>query len=203
MSFRPKGYITKLLVIDAETSGLHFGADDPAIDSKTGQYYQAVSWGIVVADAQTLDIIDELYLEIKWDGESLWSDQAEKIHGLSRAHLEENGVDMADAVAEIASLILDHWGPNSPVMLAGHNPSFDKAFLNQTLRSEGINIRYAHRMIDTNSVGFTVFGTYNSDDLFEMVGLPTRGKHNALDDAKAALQVLKITRTMADECFGG
>ncbi|MCK9369709.1 exonuclease domain-containing protein [Candidatus Dojkabacteria bacterium] len=199
---KPRGYMSLLLVADAETSGVALGEDNPSFNSKTGQYFQAVSWGVLVVNAQTLEILDELYLEIKWDGVSQWSDKAEQVHGMSRAYLEEHGVDMSEAVEEIASLILEYWGPSSAVCLAGHNPSFDRAFLRRTLRSEGIEINFAARMVDTHSIGYTIFDTYNSDDLFEMVGVPVRAKHNALDDAKAALQVIKTTRAMADECFG-
>jgi DNA polymerase III epsilon subunit-like protein len=199
----PKGYMTRLLVIDTETSGLVFNTLDPSYDPKTKTHYQALSIGLIVVDAQTLDAIEELYLEMKWDGESAWSQQAQKTHGLSIDYLEENGLDVEDAVAEIGNLILEHWGPTTAICLAGHNPGFDKCFLDRMMKSQGIELRFGNRMVDTHSVGFTVFGTYSSDELFEMVGMETRSKHNALDDARSSLQVLKMTRGLSNECFGG
>ncbi len=199
---KPKGYINRFLCVDFETSGINFGGDSAAIDYKTGQYFQAVSAGLIVVDAESLEEIEELYLEIKWDGVSQWSDQAEKVHGKSKAYLEENGVDMSEAVEAIANLIIDHWGPDGVVCIAAHNPSFDLAFLKNTLRSEGLEIKFGSKVIDSNTLGLVCYRTHNSDDLFEMVGVPARGKHNSLDDARAVLQVIRVTRAMADECFG-
>lgn len=199
----PRGYVTRLLALDAETSGLAYNQDDPSYNSQTGEYFQAVSWGLIVVNAETLLPIEELYLKIKWDGKSVWSPQAEKIHGLSKQHLEETGVSRSEAVEAIGNLILNHWGPTSPVHILGHNPSFDLAFLKRDLRSEGLEIRFGNKMIDTNSVGFVVYSTHNSDDLFEMVGIEQRKDHNALDDARNALKVIQTTRALSNECFGG
>ena len=199
----PRGYVTRILVIDSETSGLAYNCDDPSYNPKTHETFQAVSWGLIVADAKTLEPIEKIYLEVKWDGKSQWNQRAEQIHGLSKDYLAENGIETWEAVEIIGNLIIDHWGPDSPVHICGHNPHFDLWFLKRLLRSEGLEIKFGNKMIDTNSVGFTVFGTHNSDDLFETVGLPIRAKHNALDDALSALKVLKVTRTLADECFAG
>jgi DNA polymerase III epsilon subunit-like protein len=203
MSNKPKGCITRFLVVDTETSGLIYNSDDPSGDDTTGQYFQAVSMGLIVVDAEKLEPIEELYLEIEWDGISTWSPQAEAVHGLSKSYLADNGISTQEAVTEIAGLILEHWGPKHPVCIAGHNPSFDLAFLKRLLRSEGMEVRFGSKVIDTNSIGFAVYGTHNSDDLFEAVGFPTRDNHNSLDDARAALQVIKVTRMVSDECFGG
>lgn len=204
MSDKPRGYITRLLALDCETSGLVYNSDDPSFDSKTGEYFQAVSWGLVVVDAESLKKIEELYLEIKWDGKSQWNPKAEAIHGLSKAHLAKHGMDRQDAVEAIGNLIINHWGPSIPICILGHNPSFDLAFLKRDMRSEGIELRFGSKRIDTNSIGFTVFGTHNSDDLFDLVGIKRDpNNHNALDDARGALEVVRRTRALANECFGG
>lgn len=197
----PRGYITRLLALDCETSGLAFNCDDPSYDPKTGETFQSVSWGLAVVDADTLDVIEKLYLEIKWDGKSTWSPRAEGVHGLSKEYLAEHGMESWEAVEAIGNLIINHWGPDSPVCIAGHNPNFDLCFLKRLMRSEGIEIKFGNKMIDTNSIGFAVYRTHNSDDLFETVGIPVRGDHNALADALAVVKVLKVTRTIADECF--
>lgn len=201
MNKKPRGYTTKLLAIDAETSGLFKRKDNPCVDLITKQYYQAVSWGMAVVDTTTFDILDELYLEIKWDGISLWDNQAQSIHGLSKEYLETNGVSRSEAVEAIGNLIINHWGPDIPVYLMGHNPSFDLAFLKNDLRSEGLEVKFTHRMIDVNSVGFTVYNTYTSDELYELMGFPVRTKHNSLEDVKYAVNTLKITRKIADSYF--
>lgn len=194
---KPKAYFNKILVVDCETSGFCRSSDDQAVNVLTGERYQAVSWGIIVANADTLQPIEELYLEVKWDHVSGWDTGAQKIHKLSKEYLDENGVTTTEAVEQIAGLILDHFGPDTYVNVAGNNPWFDLCFLRALLRSEGLEIKFSNRLIDTNSVGFAVFGTYSSDELFEIVSPKTRNeKHNALEDAQNALKVLEMTRKL-------
>lgn len=202
MNSKPRGYMTRLLIIDGETSGLVNNSDDPSYNIHTGEYCQTVSWGMIVVNADTFEKIDELYLEIKWDGKSIWDKKAEAIHGLSKEYLEKHGMTRLEAVEQIGNLILDHWGPSSPVHIGGHNPSFDLCFLKRDLRSEGLEVKFGHKQVDTNSIGLVVYGTYNSDDLFEMVGMAPRQDHNALDDARSALRVMQQTRKLADVCLG-
>jgi DNA polymerase III epsilon subunit-like protein len=130
---------------------------------------------------------------------------AQKVHGLSLEYLEEHGMSTTDAVVEIAGLILRHWGPSSPVVLLGHNvATFDMWFLKRLLRSEGIEVRFSNRTICTNSIGYSVFSTFNSDDVFEQVGCAVRdgSKHNALDDARMSLQVVRTARIIANTVLG-
>lgn len=189
-----RGQFDRLLSIDAETSGLAFNSVDPSYDSKSGAEYQSVSWGMVVADAVTLKPIDKLYVEIKWNGKSEWNDGAEKVHGLSRDYLEENGMSEEDAACEIASFVLEHFDPNKPVVLCGHNvTSFDVFFLRRLLNKFDIMFKTGNRFIDTNSIGFACYGTFNSDDLFDLIGVQ-RNQHNSLEDAMAALKVVHATR---------
>lgn len=202
---KPRGYIEKALFIDCETSGLAYGSDDPSYDPVANKTYQAVSFGLAVVNALTLDVIEELYVEIKWDGVSVWDKRAQAVHGLSLEYLEENGLDEEDAVVAIASLILKYWGPESPVCLGGHNvATFDKYFLQRLLRKHGIEVRFGSKVIDTNSIGFAVFGTHNSDDLFELVGIVRDPEnHNALDDVKACVKSVKMVRQLAKKCLDG
>lgn len=203
---KPRGYIEFALFVDVETTGIAYGSLDPSYNPTTGDTYQAVSVGLVVTDAATLSIVDELYVEIKWNGESKWSREAEAVHGLSLQYLEEHGVDEEEAVVQIASLILKYWGPESPVCLGGHNvATFDKFFLSRLLSKHGINLRYGSKTIDTNAIGFATFGTHNSDDLFAQVGLPDRdpAHHNALTDARNALTAVRTVRQLFTKYLDG
>lgn len=191
-----RGKFDKILFMDAETTGLAFNSDDPSYDAQTKTEYQSVSWGFVVADATTLKPIDKLYVEIKWNGKSEWSDRAEEVHGLSKEYLEENGLTEEEAACEIATFVLEHFDPDKPVCCGGHNvATFDKFFLQRLMRKFDIMFKTGNRFIDTNSVGFACYGTYNSDDLFDLVGIK-RNKHNALEDAMAALKVVYKTRAL-------
>lgn len=192
MTQKVRGYHPKLLVLDTETSGLAFNQDDPSLESD-GRTYQMVSCGMLVVDTKTHKILDTLYIEIKWNGESEWSTQAEQVHGLSLQYLEDNGISEEDAAMEIGNFILNHFGTGL-VQCAGHNVStFDIWFIRRLMRKFDIMFKTGNRFVDTHSVGYTCYETYNSDDLFDLMSVK-RELHNSLEDAKASLKVIKNTR---------
>ncbi len=193
------GSFTKLLAMDAETTGLNFDTDDPSIG------HQPVSWGFIVADALTLHPIEEIYIEIKWNETSKMARKAdptfgvsaEKIHGLTFPHLEEHGVTEEEAVVQIANLIIKHFGPTALVKTLGHNVTmFDLPFLRAQLRRHNIDIPFSSRHYDSNSVGFITTGAYTSDSLFSTMGFDTRSSHNALDDTRLALESCRRIRVL-------
>lgn len=199
---KPRGYFQKLLALDCETTGFCFG-HNPVYNTHTKERHQSVSWGVIVVDAATLKPLDELYVEIKWNERSLiqrmnnpkFGKDAEKIHGLSLEALEENGVEEEEAVTQIGNLILNHFG-DGDIRLLGHNVvTFDRLFFDDLFRRHDINLKFGNRHIDTNTIGFVCYETFNSDDLFELIGI-TRETHNALEDARASLKVAQITRKL-------
>lgn len=191
------------LVLDCETSGICFGTTNPAHNPETGERYQIVSIGMIVVEVATFTPVRELYLEVQWDGKSGWSSKAEAVHGLSKQYLEENGVTPEEAVTEILEILLDYWGPTGTISLAGHNvASFDLFFLDQLLRDFDVSVTFGSRHVDTYSIGITVYGAYDSNELFELVGV-NRDLHNALEDARACVKVLQTTREFAEAMLGG
>lgn len=202
---KPVGFFDKLLVADCETTGLCFNCDDPSIG------HQALSWGLIIADAHTLKPIEELYVEIKWNETSLetklkdksFGKRAEEIHGLTFAHLEANGMDEEDAVVEMGELILKHFGPDTCVRMLGHNVhTFDMPFLRSTFRRHGLELKFGSRHYDTNSLGFFNYETFTSDELFSLLGYDARGAHNALEDARMALGCARKTRQIMNSVMG-
>jgi len=195
----PKGYFEKLLAIDCETTGLNWEEDDPSMG------HQAISWGIVVADATTLKSIEELYVEIKWNEESrkakkndpTFGVSAAAIHGLTFSYLEENGVTEEEAVTQIANLIIKYWGPTTQVKMLGHNVHiFDIPFMRAMFRRHDIEIPIGSRHYDSNSVGFCTVGAYTSDALFETMGFDSREAHNALEDARMSLESCRLIKQL-------
>jgi hypothetical protein len=191
-----KGWFGKVLAMDCETSGINVNSDDPSVG------YQAVSWGLVVADAETLKVIDELYVEIKWNGEAKWEKKAEAVHGLSKEHLDVNGLSEEEAVVEIANFVYKHWPPDAEfssqrsIRCLGHNvATFDVWFMRQLFRKFEMEFKTGNRFIDTSTLSWAVFDCFNSDDAFELVGVE-RKEHNALEDAKASLALTKMVRTL-------
>lgn len=195
---KPRGYFEKVLAFDCETTGLTFGGDDPSIN------HQALSWGLIVADADTLKPIEELYIEIQWDGKSKWSKRAEQIHGLSKDYLKKNGLTKQEAVEQIGSLILRHWGPNVCVHTLGHNSiTFDMWFLKRLMREFGIELKFGNRHYDTNSMGWISFGIFNSDDLFKECGIERGKVHNALEDARCTLEAARRIKLVFKSALDG
>lgn len=200
---KPRGYFEKFLAIDCETTGLCFGTDNPVHNPQTGERHQSVSWGAIVVNAHTLTPIEELYVEIKWNESSLvqrmnnrnFGKDAEKIHGLSLEYLEENGVEEEEAVIQLGNLVLKHFG-DSGIRLLGHNViTFDRLFFKDLFSRHDIELKFGNRYIDTNTLGFVCYETFNSDELFDIVGV-VRKEHNALEDAKASLKVAQVTRKL-------
>jgi len=203
---KPKGYFQYVLAIDCETTGLAMNCDDASYNPQTGDEYQSIAWGLIVADADTLKPVKKLYIEIQWDGKSKWEAQAERVHGLSKEHLKEHGLTKSEAVEAIGNIILPYWGPTNSIRLVGHNvATFDLWFLKRLMRSEGIELRFGNRHIDTSSIGFATFGTYTSDELFEAVGLEPRDpeKHNALTDAEYSLESVRRIKAIFQRTLNG
>lgn len=207
---KPRGSFNFLLAMDSETTGLCMNQDDPTHNPETGEYHQAVSWGLIVADVTTLKPIEKLYVEIKWNDKSkeqqkknpAWGTKAESIHGLTQSYLEQNALTEEEAVVKIGELILKYWGPSSTIRTLGHNVhTFDMPFFRDLFRRHGIPLKFGSRHYDTNSIGFAAFNTFNSDDLFEAVGFKKRSEHNALVDAEQALEVTRIVRKIFTEAI--
>jgi DNA polymerase III epsilon subunit-like protein len=203
----PRGYFKYVLAVDSETTGLCFKNYDhnenPVYNSTTGERHQALSWGFLVVDTEDFSIVDELYIEVQWNEESLlqrhedpsFGKKAEEVHGLTLSYLEEHGIPEEEAVMLIGELILKWFGPENAIKLLGHNVHlFDLAFLRDLFKRYGIALKFGNRHYDTNSGAFMTFGTWNSDDLFEQIGFEARGDHNALDDIKMTVEAARIMK---------
>lgn len=210
MSEKSRGQFDYLLTIDCETTGLCFNADTPVVDMEKGERHQAVSWGLIVTDSNTLSPVKEMYVEIKWNKysieqrrlDSTFGSKAEQIHQLSKEHLDQNGLTEKEAVEQIANdIIIPYWGfgtDMSNIRTLGHNVHmFDLPFLRDMFRRHQIELPFGNRHYDTNSAGFLTFGTWNSDELFELTSDDQRSEtHNALDDAHRALRAARVIKTI-------
>jgi len=203
MSIKPRGYFNNVLAFDCETTGLAMGSLDPTHDEATGNTYQMVSAGFIVADVKTLKPIDELYVEIQWNGESEWNMGAQKVHGLSKDYLKKNGQTEKEAVIAIGNFLMKHFGPDNCIHLLGHNvATFDRYFIARLFEKFGIDLKFGNRHIDTYSLGVTLLGAYTSDDLFEVLGLGERTIHNALEDTRMTLAAARRLQVMFNSLLG-
>lgn len=203
---KPKGYFKHILAMDCETTGLCFNTDHPTFNPDTGERHQAVSWGLLVINSDTLETVDELYVEVKWNNDSIkqrakdpkFGTFAEKIHGLTKSYLDENGLSEEEAIVRIYEMVGKYWGPTSCISTLGHNVHlFDLDFFRDMFRRNGVQLKFGNRHVDTHSSGWAAFETYNSDQLFELIGFDARGAHNALDDIKMTVESARVVRRAA------
>lgn len=191
------GYFEYLCVMDTETSGLNYNSLDPS------DGYQIVSFGAIIVDANTLEELDSIYLECQWNGDSMWSDGAERVHGLSKAHLDECGLAEEEFVATIAEWLYSYFPPDGDanqraIKFAGQNVrSFDHYFVKNLFDKYKLPLRTGSRFVDTSSLGYAVFGCYDSNEVFKLVGNDDRDAHNALDDARMSLDVIRMAREVS------
>lgn len=179
---------TYCLAIDWETSGSDFNGDSHAT-------YQGLSFGAAVVKIDTFEIVDSLYLEVKFDGTKYkWSKEAEAIHGLSQDHLEANGLEREEAATQLAELILKYFNPDKRMMFAGHSVDFDIAFTQQLLQDFDIHIKVHPIRFDTRSIGHAFLGVNKSDELFQLMGFPERTAHNAMEDCIYTVETLRILK---------
>lgn len=184
------------LFLDVETTGIAFGCDDPTYNPNTDETYGVVSVGAVVVELSTWKEVDSGYWEVKTADDITVSEKATAVHGLTADYLAEHGVDEEEAVLGLANLIVDYFG-DTTILLGGHNVNaFDVWFIRRLFRRAGLNkLRFAQRSLDSYPVGRVLFGTNNSDELFEIIGV-VREEHNALEDARASLAVFQTVHNI-------
>lgn len=189
-SAHPGKYI---LLCDVETTGSTFGSYE-----ETFSKYQAVGFGAIVATSDTFEEVASLDFLVKYDASKYeWSEQAEKIHGLTRERLATEGLSNEDAALALGEFILKHFGVGK-VMFANHNPWFDIEALKQLLAPFGVMPDIHHVVLDTSSLGFVAMGKYRSNDVFSFFNGERPAVHDALGDARMALGVLKGIREICN-----
>jgi len=200
------------LWLDWETSGAAFDLPYPA-QFMPGMF-QGVQLGMVVADNEDFEEVDAIKINIKFDPSYQWQDAAQKIHGLSREFLEENGVDAEEAVAQIIEFITKHFGDDviyygegkpdktRTITFGGHNLGFDIAALQALLKRFNFAVSEHHVRLDTSSIGFLAVGIYKSGKLFEHFGAEKRGDHDALDDTRQSLAVAAGVKALIKSALG-
>lgn len=183
-----------ILIVDWETSGTTWVSFE-----QTFKEYQGITFGAVVADAETRMPVKTLYCEIQFDETKYkWSAEAEAIHGKTREYLKEHGMTKEDAALALASLIMEYFGTGK-IMFGGHNAGFDIEATKQLLGEFEIPLNLHHIVLDTAPLGMAIMNIYKSDRVFELLGeIGARGQHNALEDALVCLTVLRNVKALFD-----
>lgn len=198
----------KILVIDTETSGLR------STNSSYPLYLagpQTIELGAVVSDARTFSILDRFTTKVRFLGsyegiqygeypELTWDPYAATIHGQSPMELSRHP-HPRQASEIFVQFLKKHFDVNERITLAGHNPEFDAYHVRQLLYLGGMidAVKFNHRMLDTNTLGMFLYQIDNSEELFSKIAKLKRDKHEALEDAIAANQVLAETSKRISE----
>lgn len=174
------------LFLDTETGGL-----DP-------QRHSLLSIGLVVGEGAS--VLRSLEIFLKHDP-----------YVVSGGGMAVNRIDLPahDRMAlepltalNVLDVFLNQFFPckGEPIVLAGHNVGFDRAFLEIFLRAQGrpIEPRFSHRIVDTHSLaaGLRDAGRLDVEDLsstalFQHFGIqiPEEKRHTALGDALGTFEL--------------
>lgn len=183
MSKQPLRLPPRILAVDTETSGLTYGPD-PSVD------HQIVSIGALIIDTTNWQVVDTFYVEIEHDERFKWSDKAEAVHGLTREYLKQHGEYIENAAALFLQFIFKWFGDTS-IIAAGHRVKFDIDFLNALVNTIDCQLKWDRLIIDSAAMGGGLFGVVESDELFNILGLPDRTEHNALEDVILTVESIR------------
>jgi hypothetical protein len=202
------------LVIDWETSGL---LDHRVPYRAYLEGPQGIEIGATLVYLPEFETIAEFssrmrflgtHKEISYGGhlhyDLTWDEDAERIHGMTPSDLlkEPWPSDVAASFVNFVKSNAQIDDPNKvPIMFCGHNPGGDLYCTRQLLFLGGMEnaLRFHHRQIDSFSLGYFVYGTKSSNELFELTSGVKREIHSALEDSRLTTTAL---RTIYKLCQG-
>jgi len=189
---------TKILFIDVETSGYD---QNNMMDRSGNGLFQMTSLGAVVASINNLKELDTFYVEFKYIEGCAWSEGAERIHGLSKEYLEENGVTYEEGFVQFVQFLTKHFDPSRAITLGGHNvATFDRHFLIRFFEANDAAIQLSGHSVDSYTLGKVLLNANNSNELFEQIGVD-RDTHNALEDARASLKAARVVKKLYENAI--
>lgn len=191
--------MSKIAVIDWETTGL---IPDKGFTTRYLMGPQGIQIGIAIVDEdKDFEIVAGYEANVRFLGpkpegtgefKSLtWSEGAFEVHGITPEELSR-AQDVRSIAKQVNKFLVNNIG--DVVTMCGHNPEFDMYFTKQLyeLSCEDMEFRFKHRMIDTSTLGWAVWGTSSSYTLFKRVlGKDADYPHNAYRDAEMTALLLK------------
>ena len=112
---------------------------------------------------------------------------SEKIHRITRLHLNENAIDRKEALKKFVEFV------GNDVLIA-HNIKYDKEILNSNLHREGlVHVSSLVRYFDSIALAqrlYPDFYSYKLEYLIKQLNIEGENTHNALDDVRATVNLL-------------
>jgi DNA polymerase III epsilon subunit-like protein len=137
-----------------------------------------------------------LYLELKPMPGLPWSDEAERIHGLSREHLEAGGLEPAVAMKHFADWLEEVAGERQPVFV-GFNATFDWMFVADYFQRFAGHNPFGHSGLDIKAYYMGRRRLAHWEDtryanVIRDLRLDQPHTHHALEDAREQAELLRL-----------
>lgn len=174
----------RLLFIDTETGGV-----DP-------QKHSLLSIGVVVWDAFEEELFsDEYYIRSR---KYNVTKTAARLNHFDEDRQNDLALDPECVVEKLIAIKEQYFGGYQSVPLAGHNITFDIQFIKMMFSSCGRSFEklFSHRSVDTYSIikylsdcKILPDEINSSAKAFKYFKIPVNGRHTALGDARATMQL--------------
>ncbi len=175
--------MSRLLFIDTETGGL-----DP-------NKHSLLSIGLVIWDSDDGLIYEKEYY-VK-NNEYVITKTAHQINKISLEDLKYS-VEKEKIIDEFQKIKMQYFYEYQGIPLAGHNTQFDVQFIKKMFLDSNRSFEkvFSHRILDTYSIlkylydsGKIKYKIESSAKAFSFFGINVDGRHTALGDAKATMQL--------------
>lgn len=186
--------MARLLFIDTETGGL-----DP-------EKHSLLSVGFVVWDS----ILGECYsaeYRLKSENYSI-TRTAQKINKLTESDFFD-AINQKELIQKFEEIKEIYFPDYAAIPLAGHNTQFDVQFIKKMFKDNrrSFDNIFLHRIVDTYSIlkflhdaGIITDKIGSSAQAFKFFGIIVDGRHTALGDAKATMQLYeKMIRLLCEK----
>lgn len=166
-----------LAFIDLETTGL-----DPA-------HHEILEIGLVIADPRTLEQRESLHLRMRPERIEDADPEALRINGWT-PEAWQDAVPLGVALTRARPLL-------DGALLAGHNVSFDRAFLDVAWRTAGVaRPAMDHHVLDTATLAWPLLAvglveSLSLDPICRKLGIDVGEPHRALIDARRSLELAR------------
>lgn len=174
----------RLLFVDTETGGL-----DP-------QKHSLLTIGVVVWDKNQGELFSDEYA-VNSD-EFVITKSALRINHFNEEKHRESAISPKEIVYKFHEIKTNYFQDVNMISLAGHNTAFDIQFLKHLFASCGRSFEklFSHRVVDTYSIikyladcGCIPDYICSSAKAFEYFGITVDGRHTAIGDARATMQL--------------
>lgn len=185
---------TNVLAVHCHTTGMNFNG------VKT-EGHQPLTISLAVLDLDNLKVIDSIDVSIKFDEDSTWNTDLEKIHGLTLEQALE-GSDYSESASLLGIFIAKHFGIKKRIQLFGYNVNnFHLPFLEKILHSEELYFNFDERSIDLYPIS-TLLGQFSVYDTITALLGEQKGPISSSKFITLYTKIYKMVRFLVQKSIG-